>query len=1147
MPLAYSQEVRAGLTGTITDSTGAAITNAAVVVSNLATNVTVSAKSNESGSFSTPFLAPGQYHMTVEATGFKKFIRENISLQAGERVRLDVKLEVGEVTTSVTVSDSVSQLQTESATRSQTLASEIVANVPTQGRNPFQIAWAASGVVKSGNFRYLRSFDIAGMSGLSINGGREKTNEIIQDGISDVQADYTVISAPTTEAVQEFKVQANTYDAQYGRTGGGVITIVTKGGGNDFHGTAFEYFQNDKLNANQSELNRPTTTSDGTFWPNGRRPPNHINQFGVMASGPFVIPKVVNTKNRAFWMLSWESMRQRSADPSVVTFPIMDIRTGDFTKLFNGAGTMVTIYDPYSTQANGSRTPIAGNKMAASQINPVAAKVLSYYPAPSSAGVGPSQSNNNPFPSMWIASFDQFVGRTDFVVNSKNNVFFRYNENPFQEFRGITFGMDNPAEPTGNAPLLRNGRNVMMNWTSTLSPSMTFDLRFGVNRWESAGGSFFGANYNPATLGFSSAITSQISRYQFPRFDFQDYQSAGSNAFGPGTRDAYSLQPNFNKVIGRHFLKFGVEARQYNINDSGRGYPSGNYTFNKSWTQANANTADAVSGNSIASFLMGLPAAARIERNIDVGYRHFYYAGFIQDDWKINSRMSLNIGLRWDAESGNVERYNRMVSGLDFNAASPIAAASGLPLKGVPQFAGVNGVPRSIVGTPKNQWQPRIGLAYKLGEKWVLRGGYGMYYVGSNEIGATSNFSRTTSAVVGNPADGGLTPYPGMSLTNPFVSYPNSKLLDPIGTSCGSSCFLGESVATYLYDRSLPYTHQYSFDIQRELPGGMLAEVGYGGNTSRNVLLGYGLNYIPASEMGKATFTSTGAVNASYYTSQVPNPMKGLIPNNAGMNGATISKVALMYAYPQMGASINSLPLGRQQFHGVNFKLTKRMGQGLSFLAAYSIGKNLRQIRSLNPQDFGGLTNWESTKLVKESDQNIDTPQKFVIAGIYELPFGKGKPIASNVPGIVNQIIGGWQWNYNVTLQKGWMVDYPNAPQTTAGSAKLDNPTYTKVFDTSKWAGAKVPNTTYFYRDFPFLFSDVRRPSYNNWDTSLSKYFPIKESLKLQFRFEMVNMFNHPWFADMQSTDVTNALFGRLNPTQRNLPRFIKLAMHLNW
>jgi hypothetical protein len=1145
--LSYSQEVRAGLTGTITDPTGAAVANATVTVTNLANNLSITAKSNEAGSFSTPYLAPGQYKMTVEAAGFKKFVRENIALQAGDRVRVDVKLEVGELTTSVTVSESVSQLQTETATRSQTLASEIIANVPTQGRNPFQIAWAAAGVIKSGSWRYLRSFDIGGTSGISINGGREKTNEVVLDGISDVQADYTVISIPTTESVQEFKVQANTYDAQYGRTGGGVITIVTKGGGNDFHGTAFEYFENDHLNANQTELNRPMTTADGTYWPKGRKSPNHINQFGVMASGPFVIPKVVNTKNRAFWMLSWESMRQRSADPGVTTVPIMDIRTGDFTQLYNGAGQQVIIYDPYSTLANGSRTPIPGNKIPSSQINPVAAKVLSYYPAPTSPGVGPAHANNYPYPSMWRASFDQFVGRTDVVINSKNTAFFRYNENPFQEFRAVVFGLNNPAEPTGNAPLLRNGRNVMLDWTSTISPTMTFDLRMGLQRWEAAGGSTIGAGYNPAQLGFSSAITSQISRYQFPRFDFQDYQSAGSNAFAPDTHDTYSLQPNFSKVVRRHFLKFGFEARQYNNNSSGGGYPSGYYYFGKNWTQANANTADAVSGNAIATFLMGIPSAAQIQKNIDPAYRHFYYAGYLQDDWKLSSRLTLNVGLRWDAETGNLERFNRMVNGLDFNAASPIAAASGLPLKGVPLFAGVNGQPRTIVDTDTNNWQPRIGAAYKIGQKWVIRGGYGLYYMGSNETGTANNFSRTTAAVVGDPATGGLTPYPGMKLENAFVSYPNSKLLDPIGSSCGASCFLGEGVAAYQRDRGLPYTHQYSFDIQRQLPSSILVEVGYSGNTTRNILLSYGLNYIPASEMGKATYTATGGVDASYYTGQVPNPMKGLIPNNAGLNGATISRVQLMYAFPQMGVSLNSLPIGRQQYHGVNFKVTKRLTHGLSFLSAYSIGKNLREIRSLNPQDFGGINNYKNTKLVKESDQNIDAPQKFVITGIYELPFGKGKPLASNAPGIVDQIIGGWQINYDVTYQSGWVVDYPNAPQTVPGSAKLSNPTYSKWFDTSKWAGAKVPNTTYFFRTFPFLFSDVRRPGYQNWDTSLSKYFPIHENMKLQFRFEMVNMMNHPWFNDMQSVDVTNALFGSLSPVQSNLPRFIKLAMHLSW
>ena len=671
--VAYSQEVRAAVMGTVTDPSGAAVAGATVNVTNLSTSVAVSAKSNESGAFATPFLAPGRYEVSIEAAGFKKFVRQDVLLQAQDRLRLDVKMEVGEVTTSVTVAGEVSQLQTETASRSQVLASEIIANLPTQGRNPFQIAWAASGVTKGSAWRYLRSFDIGGTTGITINGGRSGQNEVLLDGISNVRAEWTVISIPTTESLQEFKVQSATYDAQYGRTTGGVITMVTKGGGNAFHGTAFEYFQNDKLNANQSELNQPQTAA-GVFYPNGRKPPNHINQFGAQASGPVIIPKLFNGKNRLFWMLSWESLRQRSADPGVVTFPIMDIRGGDFTNLLNGSNQQVLIYDPFSTQANGDRTPLPGNKIAPNQLDPVAVKLLTYYPAPSSSGSQYAHANNNPYPSIWRASFDQFVGRLDAVINSRNNVFFRYNENPFQEFRNITFGFDNPAEPTGNAPLLRNGRNVTMDWTSTLSPTMTFDLRVGLNRWEEAGGSTIGAGYNAKDLGIDPNLVAQFTALQFPTINLEGYQGMGSSAVSPGTRDTYSVQPNFSKVWGKHFMKFGAEGRRYNRGNYGGGQPSGSWTFNKNWTQKNALRADATSGNALATMLMGIPTSAFVQKNIDPFYTHFYWAGFFQDDWKLSTNLTLNVGLRWDAETGNYERYDRQINGLDWNAASPIAS-----------------------------------------------------------------------------------------------------------------------------------------------------------------------------------------------------------------------------------------------------------------------------------------------------------------------------------------------------------------------------------------------------------------------------------------------------------------------------------------
>jgi hypothetical protein len=316
----HAQEVRAVVTGTVSDPTGAPVAGALVMVTNTATNASVTTRTTDSGNYVTPFLAPGNYVLNVEQGGFKKTVRENIVLESLDKARVDVQLEIGTATDSVTVLGTVSVLQTETATRGQSISSTMLDNIPTMGRNPFQLAWSAPGIVKTGSFRYLRAFDIGGTSGFSVNGGKNQENEVLLDGISDVQSSRQVIGVPTIDSVEEFKVLTNTYDAQYGRTGGGIITIVTKGGGNELHGNAFEYLQNDKLNANQSELNAAGTP----------RSPNHINMFGFRVGGPVFIPKVFNGKNRLFWSLSYEGERQRSADPGVGTLPIDAWRKGDF-------------------------------------------------------------------------------------------------------------------------------------------------------------------------------------------------------------------------------------------------------------------------------------------------------------------------------------------------------------------------------------------------------------------------------------------------------------------------------------------------------------------------------------------------------------------------------------------------------------------------------------------------------------------------------------------------------------------------------------------------------------------------------------------------------------------------------------------------
>ena len=1131
---ASAQEVRASITGIVTDSTGAAVAGATVTVTSATSNVALETRTNAGGNYTTPFLNPGTYRLTVQFAGFKQYVRENIVLQTQDRARVDVALTIGEVSESVTVSESVSMLETETASRSQVIANKLIEEVPTQGRNPFQLAWAAAGVIKTGDWRFLRSFDTGGTSNFSVNGGVNKENEILVDGISNVRPSRDVVHVPAMETIQEFKVLTNTYDAQYGRTGGGTVSIVTKGGGNQFKGSLFHYFQAEEMNANQSELNRGGVA----------KPPMAINVFGFQASGPVWIPKVVDGRNKLFWTLSYEGLRQRSADPGTATLPLQEWRQGNFASLLNAQGAPITIYDPLTTAANGIRTPFAGNVIPQNRINPIATNLLGYYPLPNSAGTGPAQVNNYIYPSRWIADMDQWSGRADYSINDRNRVYFRYAQNPFSEIRSLVWGGSNPAEPSGNAPLLRNGRNWAADWTSTLSPTTTLNIRAGLSRWETSSGNIYGFGFNPAQLGFSQDLVNQFVAVQVPRFNLGTYQAIGSDrVFSTSPDDTYSLQPNVNMVVRNHFFKFGADLRRYNSNTNSPGAATGNYTFNRQWTQQRALQADAVSGNELASLLLGYPASGFADLNMNPAYRHHYYSLFFNDDWKVTPRLTLNLGVRWDYETPVAERYDRQFRGFNYDVASPIdAQAVGINLRGAVEFAGINGNPRTAFNPDKNNFQPRIGVAYRMFNKTVLRGGYGLYYLGQNERGSALGFSQRTNLVAS--LDGNLTP--AISITNPFANQPNGRLLQPVGNSLGAASFLGQAIQVNYLDRELPYSHQYSFDIQQELPGDLLFEIGYTGNQTRNIPVTVGnINALPASELGRRT--ATGAIDTAYYTGLVPNPMAGLIPANAALNGANIARQRLLMPFPHFNTvQLQNVPIGKQFHNGMQMKLTKRFSNGTAFIANYGIGKTIEQRSLLNDQDFE-LAMPSASRLEKRSADRIDIPQRLVLTGTWEMPFGRGKSIGADWGKALNFLAGGWTVNANATMSAGWAIDYPNANQNTVGSAAIDNQTATMMaFDTTLWRPFQAIEP-FTLRQFPSRFGDVRSPGYRNLDASLSKYFPITETIRAQFRFEMINATNTPWFPRVQSLDVQNANFGRLDPVQRNLPRWLKLGLVLNW
>jgi len=1138
---APAQEFRAAVAGEVLDPSGAPVEGALVVVTSIERNTSAEARSNAAGRYLVQFLLPGQYRIAVEKTGFKKFLRESITLRASDRLGLDIRLELGAVVESVTVTSQAPLLQTETASRSATIENRVVENIPTNGRNLYQLQYTLPGVVKSSTYwGSMELYAFGNVNGVSISGGRSGENETLVDGVTNTRGDRGVALVPALNATREFTILTNTYDAQFGRVGGGVTSIVLKSGANRLHGQVFEFVKNDALNANGWAGN--------AF--GSEKQPFKQHTFGFALDGPAYLPKLFDGRNRAFFMISLEGLRERNPGLQVKTLPTAEQLTGDFSKLLNTRGQPVLLYDGAATRlaADGRtyvRDAFAANRIPQARINPVAAKAASYYPKPNRASESPDNANNYSLITPSKNGYDAWLGKMDFRFSDRSNVSFRYGQTPWSNFSKIVWGT-NEAEPSGEAPSTRVSRNWGADWTRTLTPWTVFNLRGGLARYEGFGGNVYGRNFDPKQLGFPASLTGQFTTLQFPRFNLGNYSEIGATTMTSyETHDTWSVQPNMSWTRGRQTWKYGAELRLYNRNQLQPGSASGNYTFDGRWTRADALRADVVSGNEFASFLLGYPASGYVDRNIDPAYANKYFALFFQNDWKVGSRLTINAGLRWDYETPRVERHNRMIRGFAFEQASPIASkVQGLTLRGGLLFAGDKGEARRAFNADRNNFQPRLGLAWQFRTRWVLRAGYGLSYLGQSSNGPATGFSQRTTLVAST--DGNLTP--SVTLSDPFPGrlFPTG-LLQPIGSTQGLATNLGSSVSAQYLDRVLPRSHQYSVGIQRELPGNWLVDASYVGNSTRKLPVGLGLNFIPANALNSLPV----ADRASYFNAQVSNPMAGLLPGSA-FNGATITRSQLLMAYPQFSqVSISDVPIGAQRYDAFQALVTRRFSRGLAAQVSYTISKTFEQVSALNAQDVD-LSNLLNTRLEKRLTQ-YDVPQKVAAVVSYELPFGRGKRLAAGLHPVVNGVIGNWNLNAQYVRQSGFPFDFPNAAPLEARSAKLSDaqrdalarqagrkefdPNYDRWFDTTLFpTKAFAPFTL---RNFPTRFPDVRSKPLDTWEISAYKEFPVRERLRVQFRADFQNAFNYPFFARLMSNDVANSRFGQLRPEDTNEARRI--------
>ncbi len=1116
-----AQEYRASLIGTVTDPTGAAVPHAAVQAINNETGVVVSSVTNSEGVYSIPFLQPGNYRVEVEHPGFKTLERGPIELQVNDRTRIDLVLQVGQISDRVTVVAEAPLLEVSNADRGQVLESRKITDLPLDGHNPFTLMNLAVGVQYTGDLTFSRPFDNGAIADFSISGGRSGVNEYQIDGVSNNAntGRNNLAYVPPGEATQEFKVQTNTYDAQYGRTGGGIISVSIKPGTNKPHGAVYEYLRRTEFDANQF-VNNAT----------GQPRAGHVlDQYGFEIDGPVMLPRIYRGKDRTFFMFAYEKHRETLPQPVFSSVPTLEQRKGDFSQTLSSSGNLLTVYDPLTVHSNPDfdpkkpvtlanlqnlRNPFAGNLVPRDRMEPIALRVMQDIPLPTGPGDANTQLNN------WLASkhtadsdFQNFIARVDHTLTGSWRMYVRWNYNYRDGGRKNFHGMwDSPAAPALQAGRRNDG--AVFDIVGTLNPQTVVTARMGFNRF------FALSKFTPqdiSVLGLPSNFVSQLQMPdKYPIFTFQGYQQLSQSEWDLNPSETYTVQAGLTRMQGNHSMKSGGEFRLLHYAKFGRGNASGTFNFTRSWTSLTPQITDPDSGNSIASFLMGYMSGASATLNATPYLSWRYPVVYFQDDWQVSRRLTLNLGLRWDYESPPVERYNAQNRGFDSTAPSPYQVP-GFDVRGGLLFAGVNGQPRGAFNPDRNNIQPRLGVAYKMlqSRPLVFRGGFGRAYLPTTEFGGNTGFTQTTNAEVSTV---GFTA--ARLLSNPFPS----GLMPQPGASLGLATQVGDAITFNDSRRTIPNVWQYSAGFQYELRPGILAEVSYVGSRTREIQVSKNINALPADQL---------ALGTPYLNQGQPNPFyEVLSPTTARGQQATTQRRNLLLPFPQFTTiTMQNQSLGTSWYNAFQFKLQQRFRHGLSYLVSYTNSKTMESVAYLSPQN---------SKLSREL-VSFDVPQRLVVSGIYELPLGRRKSWLKS--GWLSQIAGGWQVNWSGVFQSGVPMPYPD--WYLRGDPKLESgQSLNQWFNTSKSVWVQRPTDT--LRVTQLRSPSIRRHNAPQVNTTVLRYFTIHERQKLQLKASAFNVSNTPIFGQ-PDTNPASPSFGRVTIDQINLPRSIELGLRYSF
>lgn len=1200
--IARAQETRGSILGTVKDPSGGVLPGMVVVVTNEETNVSAQVVTNDRGYFEVPYLVPGSYRITIQMEGFKKFTQTGLMLTVNNRLEVPVTLDLGTVTDEVAVVSAVPLLETTTASASTSLSNRQVNSLPVFGNSAMLLTRSVPGMQWTAQPNYLGLHSNAGASGTNAAGG-VGGNEYSLDGVSNSAEGRRVAYLPYTDTVAEIKVETASFDASKGHGSGATVSALTKSGTNAFRGSATWQYWNAKWNATQSTTNAAYYGAIEQALADGNRaeadrlrgqpksPPGHSNNWATVLGGPVRLPKLFDGRDKLFFFFSYNGFKDvKSEETTAVnrTVPTEAQRRGDFSDLLRIDPVRYQIYDPRTARLENGRVvrdPFPNNQVPI--LNPLYQDYLRLIPLPNNpAGIASPEGQNNYLaagtPFNW--DYKAFSTRVDWNLSTRHRTFARWSWNDFLEDRGDWTYESAPGLMSNGLVRQNLGATLdhafVQNGTTIWNASIAFNRFTEGNQRNATQRSF-----SPASVGFPAYMDERARQIggttHLPRIDFSDnsYSDFGVDHGGFSDYSVINARGELTKIVSTHSVKTGVEFRQHRRETIPGGNTSGVMTPRNDYVRQRDNTNNAgLLGLEWAAFMLGVTGIS-MDDNTSQRVSNPYYAAYVQDDWRLSNRITLNLGVRYEYEGGFVEANDRAIGSFDFDAVLPITAAAQQayllnPIAGVPSvdvrggslYAGLNGAPDALTRN-NHVVMPRVGAVWKLGEKTVLRGGYGWFYDTNNVLNLgidQSGFSRNTSRLLTN--NNGLT-FLNADLKNgqtilhdPFpIREDGTRFNEPFGNALGISAKAGRGFDYEDFDWKRAKQQRWRVGLQREIARSLVAEVAYLGSYSNDISIGDPYDRVNALP---AEYWSTGNVrndaNADFLNALVPNPFN--IANfeflrtqdpllyqdmaaNGFFTGTTIRRHQLLRALPHMtagdGLRNTHSPLGETTYHHVEMSLQKRFSEGYEFTVGYTHAWH--RDRDIFNNEFDALPSWRPS--------NDSRPHHLLVTAIVELPFGEGKPLFSNA-GLGRTLLGGWQASGIYHLQSGRLIDWGN--RFYYGDSYEDIVLPRGERDRARWfntdnferASAKQP-ASFHARVFPRRIDSARGDYMNQLDMAVSRSVGLWGGSRFQVTLSAINVLNNVQW-DQPNTDPTNSNFGVVTQ-QWNTPRWLQLQGRLTF